>query len=120
MKAIAKRLKTLRNKLGYSQSELAKMIGVTQASINRYENDQVTPPPETFLWYADYFGVSLDYIYGRIDDPQGASEKHTANALKDQFSDDEKLRKFVEFCFEPGTSGNDRLKEVIVEMLGGK
>jgi hypothetical protein len=63
--------------------------------------------------------VSLDYIYGRTDDPQGAMGKREVGALKEQFSDDEKLRKFVEFCFEPGTTGNEKLKEVIIEMLGG-
>jgi hypothetical protein len=46
-------------------------------------------------------------------------DKHEAGAIKEQFSDEEHLRKFVEFCFEPGTLGNDRLKEVIVDMLGG-
>jgi transcriptional regulator with XRE-family HTH domain len=117
MKIIGERLRGLRKSLGYSQNELAKMIGITQASINRYEHDTITPPPETFLWYADYFGVSLDYIYGRTDEPQGAMKNLEAGAIKEQFSDDEKLRKFVEFCFEPGTAGNEKLKEV--EMLGG-
>jgi transcriptional regulator with XRE-family HTH domain len=119
MKIIGERLRTLRNSLGYSQKEIAGLIGVAQASVGRYEQDIITPPPETFLWYADYFGVSLDYIYGRTDNPQGVTEKLEAGALKEQFSDDEKLRKFVEFCFEPGTAGNDKLKETIVSMLGG-
>jgi transcriptional regulator with XRE-family HTH domain len=119
MKIIGERFRTIRNSLGYSQKEIAELIGVAQASVGRYEQDIITPPPETFLWYADYFGVSLDYIYGRTDDPQGAMEKLEPVAFKEQFSDEEKLRKFVEFCFEPGTAGNDRLKEVIVEMLGG-
>jgi repressor LexA len=119
VKIISERLRTLRKSLGYSQNELAKMIGVTQASVNRYEHDTITPPPETFLWYANFFGVSLDYIYGRTDDPQGVMKKLEAGAIKEQFSDDEKLRKFVEFCFAPGTAGNEKLKDVIVEMLGG-
>ena len=119
MEIIAERLRALRNSLGYSQKEIAVMLGTTQASINRYEHDQVSPPPETILWYADYFGVSLDYIYGRTDNTQGMVERQEATVLKEQFADEEKLRKFVEFCFEPGTAGNDKLKEVIVEMLGG-
>jgi len=119
MKEIAERLKVLRNSLGYSQKEIAAMLGTTQASINRYEHDQVTPPPEIILWYAEYFGVSLDYIYGRTDNTKGMIESPEAIAIKEQFEDEEKLRKFVEFCFEPGTAGNDRLKEVMVEMLGG-
>ena len=57
MEIIAKRLRGLRNSLGYSQKEIAVMLGTTQASINRYEHDQVTPPPETILWYVEYFGV---------------------------------------------------------------
>ena len=36
-------IKRLRNKLLITQSELANMVGVSYASINRYENKQYEP-----------------------------------------------------------------------------
>jgi len=46
-------------------------MGLTQASVNRYETDSSPPSQETFLWYANYFDVSLYYILGRTEKPQG-------------------------------------------------
>ena len=63
MREIAEALRKLREDLGISQTKLAKEIGITQASVNRYETDKVMPPVETLLWYADRFDVSLDYIF---------------------------------------------------------
>ena len=40
MDIMAIRLRTLREKMGMSQAKLAKEIGVTQASVNRYETDR--------------------------------------------------------------------------------
>ena len=72
MEIISKRLKMLREEAGLSQSKIGQLIGVPQSSVYRYEQGQSTPAPKTFRWYADYFDVSLDYIYGRTDDPHGA------------------------------------------------
>jgi len=74
MKRIGSRLKELREGKKISQSKLAEFANTNQSSINRYENGKTTPPPETLLWYADYFNVSLDYIYGRTDEPRGGSD----------------------------------------------
>ena len=73
MKEAGKRLKALRESIGISQMKLAEAIASTQSSINRYENGQSTPPVELFRRYADYFDVSLDYIFARTDKPQGVT-----------------------------------------------
>ena len=61
MREVDKRLKALRESIGFSQVKMAEAIGSTQSSINRYENGQSTPSVELFRRYADYFDVSLDY-----------------------------------------------------------
>ena len=66
MKEVGKRLKALRESIGLSQVKMAEAIGSTQSSINRYENGQSTPSVELFRRYADYFDVSLDYIFGLL------------------------------------------------------
>ena len=73
MKEVGKRLKALRDSIGFSQVKMAEAVGSTQSSINRYENGQSTPPVELFRRYADYFDVSLDYIFARTDKPQGVT-----------------------------------------------
>ena len=65
MEILAERMRTLREGMKLSQAKMAKLVGTTQASINRYENHVGLPPHKTLLWYADYFDVSMDYIYGR-------------------------------------------------------
>lgn len=113
MKVIAERLKKLREELGISQAKLAMEIGITQASVNRYETDKVMPTAETLLWYADRFDVSLDYIFGRTDNPQGKlyEYKPIPAAPKDE------MREFVEMCFDPKSPMNDKLKQTLLEML---
>ena len=71
MKEIGKRLRMLRDNIHVSQDRLAKEFGITQSSINRYENGQTTPTVEIFRKYADFFDVSMDYIFARTDNPAG-------------------------------------------------
>ena len=69
MQILGERLKALREGMKLSQQKVADMIGCPQTSIYRYENGTYTPSAEALLWYADYFDVSLDYIFGRTDKP---------------------------------------------------
>lgn len=61
------RLKQLRVKRGVSQLKLADAVGVSQQSINKYENHGVEPDIQTLVALADYFGTSVDYLVGRTD-----------------------------------------------------
>ena len=114
MKIVGERLRSLREGVKLSQAKIGEMLGTTQASIQRYETALSAPPLKTMLWYADYFDVSMDYIYGRTDKPQGKLYEYRPKIIEDN----EEMRRFVEMCFEPNSSINDRLKQVIVEMLG--
>ena len=67
---VGKRLKGLREGAMLSQVKMAEALGSTQSSINRYENGQSTPSVALFRAYADYFDVSMDYIFARADKPQ--------------------------------------------------
>lgn len=113
MKQISERLKALRENIGISQKRLADEIGITQASVNRYETDKTTPTAETMLWYAERFDVSLDYIFGRTDKPQGKIYEYNP---KPHVPSSE-MQEFVEMCFDPKSPMNDRLKQALLEML---
>ena len=113
MKQLGMRLRALREGIGLSQSKFADVIGSTQSSINRYENGQATPTVDLLRKYADYFDVSMDYIFARCDDPRG---KLYENRIMRQ-SDAPELRDFIEMCFEPGSPMNERLKESLFQMM---
>ena len=63
------RLKELRRKAKISQLKLAMDLNMNQNTISRYENLEREADYETLIKFADYFGVSLDYLLGRTDSP---------------------------------------------------
>ncbi|MDL2218982.1 helix-turn-helix domain-containing protein [Ruminococcaceae bacterium OttesenSCG-928-O06] len=117
MAELGGRLRSLREGAKLLQKDIAAKIGTTQASINRYESSSGTPPTDTLLWYADYFDVSLDYIYGRTDDPRGKLYDYKPEVLREISEKNEEIRQFVAMCFDPNSSINPRLKEMLTKML---
>ena len=112
-KMIGPRLKELRRSMKLPQWKIAELLGVSQSSVDRYERNTARPTVENFLVYADYFDVSLDYIFGRCDDPQGKLYEHRPRV--EQGNPDLKL--FVDMCFDPASPMSERLKEVLTKML---
>lgn len=64
---MVQRLKELRQKHGVSQHALGEAIGVTQQSVNKYENHGVEPDIQILIAIADYFQTSVDYLIGHSD-----------------------------------------------------
>jgi len=60
-------LKQLRKKAGISQQALAEKIGVSQQSINKYENHNIEPDIQTLVRLADFFNTSVDYLVGHTE-----------------------------------------------------
>lgn len=113
MEIVAQRLRELRNKIDLSQVKMAEALGIKLGAVNRYENNQSEPSCETLLNYANFFDVSLDYIFGRTENPQGT--EFEANP-KIELANPE-MKKFIEMCFDPKSPMNDRLKQTLFEML---
>ena len=59
------RLKELRLQHGFSQEELAEKIGIKRNSYSDWENGKCKPNYEKLEKLADFFGVSLDWLFGR-------------------------------------------------------
>lgn len=78
-------LKKLRAKKGISQQTLANVIGVSQQSVNKYENHNVEPEIRALMAMADYFGTSVDYLIGHTDIPNviEAVHPHSLNAQEE-------------------------------------
>lgn len=60
-------LKLLRQEYGLSQQRLADAIGVSQPSINKYENHDIEPDIQILSRLADFFNTSIDYLVGHTD-----------------------------------------------------
>lgn len=59
-----KNLRSLRTQKNVSQLQLANALGVSQQSINKYENHNVEPDITTLIAMASYFNTSVDYLIG--------------------------------------------------------
>ncbi len=118
MQEIAQRLKSLRESVNLSQAKLAALVGATQASVNRYENGQSSPPLKILRWYADFFDVSMDYIFARTEQPEGKLYEHKPKVLEAVTQDNKELRRFVDMCFDPTSPVSEKLREVLTKALG--
>lgn len=97
---VGKRIKQLREEKGLTQEELAKIVHLSQQSIDHYEKGRAKPSLETIQLMADYFNVSLDYIAGRdkkklLDLPLAA---HYESQLP--IADDDELLETIERMLE--------------------
>ena len=117
MEQIGKRLRALREGVRLTQVNMAEILGVQQSRINRFETGRSTPPPEVFVKYADYFDVSMDYLYCRTDDPRGKLYDYQPQALKEKTAQSEEMREFIEMCFDPQAPVNKRLKEALFRIM---
>lgn len=63
------RLKELRKQKGISQVKLAMDLSMSQNTISRYETGEREPGISDLIKIADYFGVSVDYLLCRTNNP---------------------------------------------------
>ena len=82
------------------------------SSVNRHENNQA--PYRVLVAYADYFDVSLDYIFGRTDKPQGRNYD-----FKPKVENSGKMKYFIDMCFDPDSPMSGKLKDTLLKMMTG-
>ena len=116
MVLVGQRLKFLREKAHLTQAKMAELLGASQPAINRYEHGQTAAPFSVLRGYADYFDVSLDYIFGRCEKPQGKLYDFQPKVWKDN----KQLQDLIEMCFDPNSPANAQLKETLLRLMGEK
>ncbi len=67
MKKFSAALTYLRKREGMNQQELADKIGLTRSTVAMYESGQRMPSFEAIAAIASTFGVSADFLFGRVD-----------------------------------------------------
>lgn len=111
------KLKKLRSEKNMTQEELAKLFNTGKASISNYENNSRLPDAITISKYADFFGVSVDYILGRTDIRNSVDQVHAA--VKDdpelaEFWDIMKERESLQILFKQAKQLDDKdIKQMI-------
>ena len=85
MSTIAAGLRRARTAQGRTQLQVAEAVGMRYQAYQRYERGTVTPSGEILIALADYYGVSLDYLVGRSDEPSyspaaGSSPRAESNS----------------------------------------
>ena len=116
-KTVGSRLRLLRDNAHITQTALAKKVGLTQSTINRYENNNSEAPYGVLLWYADYFNVSLDFIYCRTDNTYGKYFGYKPKGDMKKLEEKAQWEEFVQGCFEDGSPMNQKLKEMLVGLV---
>lgn len=64
------RIRSLRKDADLTQVKLGDAINVPQRTYAYYESGQRMIPPSVLCALADFYGVSVDYILGRTDNPK--------------------------------------------------
>ncbi|MBE6815070.1 MAG: helix-turn-helix transcriptional regulator [Ruminococcaceae bacterium] len=63
-------LKKLRTNAGITQLAVQMKTGIEQSLLSKFENGERVPPTETLISLADFYGVSMDYIMKRTENPK--------------------------------------------------
>jgi transcriptional regulator with XRE-family HTH domain len=77
MDVLGQRIIELRKKKNLSQTDLAKIVGLSYAQIGRYETKGSQPPAEALKKIADALDTTVDYLIN------GDSDEKAKSALKD-------------------------------------
>lgn len=72
---LAQRLYELRTRNGYSQDELARLIGISRQAISKWERAESIPDIENLLALARLYDVTVDEIMGGSRKAQGETER---------------------------------------------
>ena len=79
---LAIKIKTLREKLGLTQAEMARQLGITRSSVNGWEMGLAVPSTALIIELSKLFHVSTDYLLGvesdRTINAEGLSEAEVA------------------------------------------
>lgn len=67
LQTMAARIRSLREKNGLTQKDMAEILGCTPGHYQKMEYGKVNISTTTLAFIADYFNVSADYLLGRSD-----------------------------------------------------
>ncbi|MBQ4093734.1 MAG: helix-turn-helix transcriptional regulator [Oscillospiraceae bacterium] len=66
---VFKNLRAVREDRDLKQRQLAELLNVSQNTYSQYETGVISLTAEVLIKLADFYGVSIDYLLDRTDDP---------------------------------------------------
>ena len=62
-----RRLRELRDEKDLTQTEIAKMLGMSQTGYSKYETGENDIPTDVLIKLANFYNTSIDYLLGQND-----------------------------------------------------
>ena len=62
-----RRLRELRDERDLTQTEIAKMLGMSQTGYSKYETGENDIPTDVLIKLAKFYNTSIDYLLGQTD-----------------------------------------------------
>ena len=75
-------IKNIRERIGISQTQMAKMLDIDKSLYGRYEKEKQTIPIKHLITICNYFMVSLDFIFNFNSIQQYKNIKKKINNIK--------------------------------------
>ena len=64
------RIRDLREDRDLNQTEVAKMLGMSQTGYSKYETGENDIPTTVLIRLSRFYDTSIDYLLGESDDPK--------------------------------------------------
>ncbi len=65
-----RRIRDLREDHDMNQTQVAKMLGMSQTGYSKYETGENDIPTRALILLARFYGTSIDYLLGETDYPR--------------------------------------------------
>ncbi|WP_131038711.1 helix-turn-helix domain-containing protein [Clostridioides difficile] len=110
MESLGDRIATLRKELDINQKELATKVGITEASLSRYENNLREPKSEIIVRLAKALETSTDYLLGVNDNTKISKED---KLIIENLSVSEKTKKLLEKIYSLEKEDREAIEKMI-------
>ena len=70
-----RRIRDLREDHDLNQTQIAKMLNMSQTGYSKYETGENDIPTKLLIDLADFYGTSVDYLLGRTNNPKPYKKK---------------------------------------------
>lgn len=88
------RMKALRKERKKTQQDIADILGISRPAYTAYEQGNRTPDNDAVEKLADYYAVSIDFLFGRTDNPSPISPIEQDEADFQAFANNPSLQKW--------------------------
>ena len=113
------RLKELRLLMGWNMKQAAQELKIPYTTYISYEKGDRDPNSEMLVYLADFYGVTIDYLIGKSDNPSGNDEEDELAEVLQVLKDREDLRALLQVSKKNTPEQVRRLTKLMESMNEG-